>query len=86
MPGDVRGPSGTDYAHPLAMHEQAQLLAKVGIRSETCWPPGTRQRGGSFRGYKRLAFEEAWRKYGAAAPEDAGPGRARLRLITPDGD
>ena len=23
-----RGPSGTDYAHPIAMHEQAQLLEK----------------------------------------------------------
>jgi hypothetical protein len=75
-----RGPSGTDYAHPLAMHEQAQLLAKVGIRSETCWPPGTRQRGGSFRGYKRAAFEEAWRKHGTR--DDTEPGRGRLRLIT----
>ena len=47
----------------------------------TCWPPGKRQPGASFKGYKRAQFEEAWAKHGSAAPDDAGPARGRLRLI-----
>jgi hypothetical protein len=73
-----RGPSGTDYAHPLEMHEQATLLAKVDIESTRCRSP----RGRQFRGYKRAQFEEAWRKHGAAARDKAEPGRGRLRLIS----
>jgi energy-coupling factor transporter ATP-binding protein EcfA2 len=69
--------------HPIEMHEQAALLSKVGIRSMTCWPPGARKRGTSFHGYKREQFEEAWRKHGIAAPDDAGPERGPLRLIAP---
>ena len=38
-----RGPSGTDYAHPIAMHEQAQLLEKVGIHSIKIRPPGAKK-------------------------------------------
>jgi len=79
-----RGPSGTEYTHPIEMHEQAALLKKVGIESVQCWPPGKRQPGGSFRGYKRAQFEEAWRKYGSAASDEAEPGRGHLRLIAPD--
>ena len=75
-----RGPSGTDYEHPIEMYEQAALLEKVGIKSETCWPPGKRQPRTSFKGYKRAQFEEARRKY--CAPADAEPGAPRLRLIT----
>jgi Protein of unknown function (DUF3631) len=81
-----RGASGIEYAHPIEMHEQAALLALVDIESKSCWPLGKRQRGGSFRGYKRIQFEAAWRTYGAAAPDDTEPGRARLRLITPASD
>jgi hypothetical protein len=73
-----RGPSGTDYAHPLEMHEQATLLAKVDIESTRCRSP----RGRQFRGYRRAQFEEAWRKHGAAARDKAEPGRSRLRLIS----
>jgi hypothetical protein len=78
-----RGASGTDYAHPLRMDEQATLLGKVGIESETCWPPGPRQPRTSFRGYKRAQFEEARRKYDVAAPEEAELRRERLRLVGP---
>jgi Protein of unknown function (DUF3631) len=74
-----RGPSGTEHAHPIEMYEQAALLEKVGIKSVTCWPTGRRERGGSFKGYKREQFEEAHRKY--CAPDDAGPGAPRLRLV-----
>jgi hypothetical protein len=72
------GPGGTDYAHPLEMHEQASLLAKVDIESTRC----RSARGQQFRGYKRAQFEEAWRKHGAAARGEAESGRGRLRLIT----
>jgi Protein of unknown function (DUF3631) len=78
-----RGASGTDYARPIEMREQGRLLAKVGIRSVTCWPPGKRQPGTSFRGYKRAQFEEAWRKYGAEPPDGTEPGRPRPRLVAP---
>ena len=74
-----RGPSGMDYAHPIAMHEQSALLEKVGIESVRCRPP----KGKQFRGYKRGQFEEARRKHGAAATE---PGRGRLRLVAPETD
>jgi len=77
-----RGPSGTDYAHPIEMHEQAQLLERVGIKSERCRPPGEGRRGRQFRGYTRAQFEEAHRKY--CTPGGAGPGAPRLRLVTPD--
>jgi hypothetical protein len=77
-----RGPSGTDYAHPIEMYEQAALLEKVGIKSETCWPTGKRERGGSFKGYRRVQFEEAFRKH--CAPSDAGPGAPHLHLVTSD--
>jgi hypothetical protein len=80
-----RGANGADYPHPLELHEQAALLAKVGIRSETCWPPGKRLPRTSFRGYQRAQFVAAWRKHGAAQ-DDAEPGRGRLRLITPQSD
>lgn len=81
-----RGPSGTDYAHPIEMHEQAALLGRIGIPSETCWPPGPRRPRTSFRGYKRAAFEAAARRYGVTAPDDAEPGCGRLPLITPRSD
>ena len=77
-----RGPSGTDYAHSLELHEQSTLLRKVGIHSMPLWPPGKRQPGGGFRGYKRAQFEEAWRKFAS----DAEPKRGHLRLITPHSD
>jgi hypothetical protein len=78
-----RGASGAGYLHPLRMNEQAELLRQVGIASEVCWPAGTRQRGTSFRGYKRAAFEEARRKHDVAAPEEAELRRERLRLVGP---
>jgi Protein of unknown function (DUF3631) len=81
-----RGPSGTDYARPIEMHEQATLLGKVGVYSVTCWPTGKRTPGASFRGYKLTQFEEAQRKYGVAAPDETEVGRARLRLVKPPSD
>jgi Protein of unknown function (DUF3631) len=67
-----RGASGTDYAHPLAMHEQAALLHKVGIHSIPCrFPDGQR------RGYRRAQFEEALRN--ELRPSRAG---GRLRLVS----
>jgi hypothetical protein len=79
-----RGASGADTAHPLRMNEQAELLRQVGIKSGPCWPPGKkRKKGDSFRGYQRAAFEEARRKYGVAAPDEAELRRGRLRLIGP---
>jgi Protein of unknown function (DUF3631) len=78
-----RGASGADYAHPLRLNEQAELLKRVGVASEICWPPGKRQPGTSFRGYKRAAFEEARRKFGVAAPDETELRRAQLRLISP---
>jgi hypothetical protein len=79
-----RGPSGADYAHPLEMHEQSTLLRKVGIHSMPCWPPGKRQRGGGFRGYKVAQFEGAHRKYNVASDTESRHGH--LRLITPHSD
>jgi hypothetical protein len=81
-----RSASGADYPHPLRMNEQAELLRQVGIASEVCWPAGTRQRGTSFRGYKRATFEEARRKYDVAAPEEAELRRERLRLVGPSSE
>ena len=78
-----RGASGADYPHQLRMNEQAELLKRVGIVSEVCWPAGKRQPGTSFRGYKRAAFEEARRKFDVAVPEEAELRRERLRLIGP---
>jgi len=78
-----RGASGADHPHPLRVNEQATLLGKIGIESETCWPPGPRQPRTSFRGYKCVAFEEARRKYDVAAPEEAELRRERLRLVGP---
>jgi hypothetical protein len=68
------------------MYEQATLLAKVGIGSVTCWPTGKRERGGSFKGYKRAQFEEAHRKYCKDSTKDPGAGAPRLRLLTPAPD
>jgi hypothetical protein len=76
-----RGASGADYLHPLRMDEQAALLKDRDIESEACWPPGPRQKGGGFRGYKRAAFEAARRKYDIAAPQEAE--LERLRLVGP---
>jgi hypothetical protein len=67
-----RGPSGTDYAHALQMHEQAQLLAKVGIRSVRIRPAVGKQ----IRGYKLAQFRDAWNKHGPTSPS-----RGHLRLI-----
>jgi Protein of unknown function (DUF3631) len=72
-----RGPSGTEYAHPIEMYEQASLLGKVGIVSSRIRPPGEKQ----CHGYKRAQFEEALAKYSSAAPDEADPARGRLRLI-----
>jgi hypothetical protein len=72
-----RGPSGTEYAHPIEMYEQAALLEKVDIKSIRCRSPA----GKRFRGYKRGQFEEALAKHGPQSPDDAGPARGRLRLI-----
>src|SRR5262249_23728760 len=77
-----RGSSGTDYAHPIEMYEQAQLLAKVGIRSVRIRPSGEKQ----CYGYKLVQFQDAWRKHGTAAPGEAEPARGRLRLITSEPD
>ena len=54
-----RGESGTEVPHPLRPDEQARLLAKVDVGSETCWPPGPRQKGGSFKGYKLAKLLQA---------------------------
>jgi hypothetical protein len=72
-----RGPSGTEYAHPLEMHEQAALLGSVGIESIRC----RQSTGKQFRGYRRAQFEEAWRKHGSAGPYEASSASGRLRLI-----
>jgi Protein of unknown function (DUF3631) len=72
-----RGPSGTDYEHPLELHEQAALLGKVGVESTRIRPPGGKQ----CRGYKRAQFEEAWRKHDAAAGGEAEPRTSSPRLI-----
>jgi hypothetical protein len=82
------GPSGVARARPITLNEQARLLAKVGIKSATYWPPGARLRQTkSFKGYRREQFEEAFREHCATAA-DAGPGSGaaprRLRLIAPD--
>jgi Protein of unknown function (DUF3631) len=78
-----RGASGTDYAHPLRINEQAELLRRVGVTSEICRPPGKRQPRTSFRGYKRAAFEEAQRKFSVTAPDETELQRGRLRLSGP---
>jgi hypothetical protein len=68
-----RNASGIDYAHPIAIHEQAALLDKAGIHAVRLRFDG-RQR----RGYKRVQFEEAVR-------DDFKPtSRGRLRLIVSD--
>jgi Protein of unknown function (DUF3631) len=76
-----RGASGGDYAHALRLDEQATLLRKSGIESTLIRPPKRKP----FRGYRREWIVEALRKRGErpVAPDDAGPGRGRLRLITP---
>ena len=74
-----RGASGTEYAHPLRMDEQATLLGRVGIHSMHIRPAGKKQ----CNGYKRAQFEEARRKYAVAAPEEAELRRERLRLVGP---
>jgi hypothetical protein len=65
-----RGAAGTDYAHPLAMHEQAGLLRRAGIYSVRIRQSGVKQ----LRGYRLAQFTEAARDHGAKAP--------RLRVIT----
>ena len=66
-----RGASGVDYAHPIAMHEQAGLLQKAGIESVRL-----RFSDGQRRGYGRAQFEEALRN-------ERRPSRAdQLRLIS----
>jgi hypothetical protein len=60
-------------------------LKKVGVKSETCWPPGPRQKGTSFKGYKLGKLQQAWREHGSQAPDDADSGRVQLRLITSKG-
>jgi hypothetical protein len=73
-----RGASGTDYAHPIAMHEQAALLGRADIRSVRCRPGGSRRQ---FRGYTLEQFEEAARKHSSETT------RGRLHLIvTPASD
>jgi hypothetical protein len=77
-----RGPSGTAYAHALEMYEQSALLGKVDIHSTQIRPPGEEQ----CRGYKLAQFQEAQRKYGVVAPDEAETARVRLRLVKPPSD
>jgi hypothetical protein len=79
-----RGPSSSDYPHPIEMHEQAALLKKVGIESMRIRLPGEKKQS---RGYVRAQFEEALKKHGPTPDEDEDkPARGRLRLITPSSD
>ena len=55
---------------------------EVDIHAKRVRPPGEKQ----CRGYKRAWFEEAARKYGVTAPDEAEVGRARLRLVKPLSD
>jgi hypothetical protein len=74
-----RGPSGTDYAHPIELHEQAKLAAMVGIKSDLHRRPGEGRRGKQFRGYTRGQFEEADRVHGTT--RGTGAATPRLRLV-----
>jgi hypothetical protein len=63
-----RGASGTEYARPNELHEQARLLHKVGIHATLIrFPDGPR------RGYRRAQFEDANRK--------ASSSRGHLQLV-----
>jgi hypothetical protein len=76
-----RGPGGDENEHPITAPERAELLRQSGIESKPMRPVGG---GNLFRGYERSWFVEALREHEPVAPDDdAGPGRGRLRLITP---
>jgi hypothetical protein len=76
------GPSGLEFAHPIELFEQAALLRALpsNIHSVKLWPPGKREAGGCFHGYKRNHFVEALRRY------TSSDGKPLLRLVTPTPD
>jgi uncharacterized protein DUF3631 len=75
-----RGPGGDEIEHRITPTERADLLRESGIETKNMRPVGG---GKTFRGLERGWFEAALRERESAAPDDAGPGRGRLRLITP---
>jgi Protein of unknown function (DUF3631) len=74
-----RGPGGDEDEHLITPKERADLLRESDIKTKNMRPVGG---GKPFRGLERSSFEAALRER-ESAPDDAGPGRGRLRLITP---
>jgi Protein of unknown function (DUF3631) len=74
------GPGGDELEHLITPTERADLLRESGIETKNMRPVGG---GKTFRGLERSWFEAALRERESAAPDDAGPERGRLRLITP---
>jgi hypothetical protein len=72
-----RGPGGGEFAHPLTLNEQADLMAKSGVEARRLRPA---EGGKMFRGYLREWIEEALRKYGSS------PAPTHLRLVPPPSD
>jgi uncharacterized protein DUF3631 len=75
-----RGLGGDENEHPITARERADLLREAGIETEAMKPLGG---GKTFRGVMRSWFVEALRRRESSTPDDAGPERGRLRLITP---
>src|SRR5262249_44054923 len=69
-----------ELEHLITPTERADLLRESGIETKNMRPVGG---GKTFRGLERSWFEAALRERESAAPDDAGPERGRLRLITP---
>jgi Protein of unknown function (DUF3631)/Primase C terminal 2 (PriCT-2) len=59
LAADPEGPwAGYNRGKPFTQKQLANRLKAYGIVSETIWIDGK-----SFKGYKRVAFEDAWKRY-----------------------
>jgi Protein of unknown function (DUF3631) len=59
--------------HKLTQTELASLLRPFQIRPKTVWPARRQSGDKSRRGYFRIQFEDAWRRYGPSADTPTQP-------------
>ena len=71
--GEFRGLHGDHSPRALSTGQLAVVLKPFDIRPRSIWPPGSRERSKSRKGYLRSQFESAWARY---CPKDGTPAQA----------
>jgi hypothetical protein len=70
---EFRGPRGDQQPHQMRATELATMLRDFEIRPHTIWPANRTATSTSAKGYRRMQFEEAWRRYCADDGTTAQP-------------